>query len=72
MVETLTQTVTTSQVQVTDTQHSCTMTLTERFFFQYYQKSQNGVKMKFGNCTERCMGYFNAPKLWHQLVVTLL
>ena len=70
MIETITQNVNTSQLQMTYTQHSCTPTLTKHCD-RNHQKSHNCAKLKFGNCTA-LYGHRLAPKLWHQHVVTLL
>ena len=56
---TMIQNVTTSQMQLANTQHSCTLTLTKSCL-QSHQNLTNGMnqscaKTKCGNCRKRCM-----------------
>ena len=57
-----------SQLQLTCTQHFCTLTVAKNGL-QNHQKSQNCVKTKFDKAL---YGYRKAPKLWAQHVVTLV
>ena len=71
MIETITQNVTTSQLQLTCTQHSCTLYTDQELFAEPPEESES-CENDVWDLHKALYDYRKAPKLWYHHVVSLL